>query len=67
MSETIVAIAVLLPVVIVLAFLLVLLRLTGRSDFKFHARGFGVSVNLISEDEARDTLNSNKSKESVFE
>lgn len=59
--------AVLLPVVVVLALLLVLLRLTGRSDFKFRARGFGVSVNLVSEDEARDTLNCTKSKENALE
>lgn len=56
MNETLLAAVIVIPVVIVLAFLLVLLRLTGRSDFKFRARGFGVSVNLATEEDAEKEL-----------
>lgn len=45
-----------IPTVVILALLLVLLRLSGRRGFNFRARGFGVSVNLVTEEEAADNL-----------
>lgn len=56
MSESAATALLVIPVLIILAFLLVLLRLVVRRDFKLRVRGFGVSVNLETDEDARRTL-----------
>lgn len=53
MTEQLAVITVALATAVVLVLLAVLLRLAGRDDFKFHARGFGVSVHLETDSEDR--------------
>lgn len=55
-SESLAAAFLIIPAIVVLAFLFVLLRLSGRQGYRFSARGFGVSINLVTEDEAAEKI-----------
>lgn len=55
-SESLAAAFIVIPAIVALAFLFVLLRLSGRRGYRFSARGFGVSINLVTEDEAAEEI-----------
>lgn len=55
-GESLTAVLIIIPAIVVLAFLFVLLRLSGRRGYRFSARGFGVSINLATEDEAAEGI-----------
>lgn len=55
-SESLAAALIVIAAVVVLSFLFILLRLSGRRGYRFSARGFGVSINLVTEAEAAEKI-----------